>query len=327
MIAISVLQDAQKQILERTGVCRKIRCFFSEYDPEAFAQLEAAVASFHSPADNFEIKTYEGKFEDAVDEIQAYFGGSFPLIFIDPTGWTGYSLDKIKRLFSRPRCEVLVNFMYDFVRRFVHSDDEATIESLNPILGGPGWRDRLDQNLDRGAASEKLFRETLKAAGKFQFVVSTKIDKATTERPHFFITYGTKSLAGLKEFRQVEYIALREHEKNRANAKERIREERSKTVDLFSGHQAKIREASIDEIVEEQMNLASVDLLSTLSKYGQISFNEVLVRLLEPYMLRETNVKDICVTLAKVDKIENTWGDGNRKPRDETQIKLRKVVG
>jgi len=40
-------------------------------------------------------------------------------------------------------------------------------------------------------------------------------------------------------------------------------------------------------------------------------------------MLRETNVKDICVALAKAGKIENTWEGGNRKPRDDTIIQLK----
>ena len=40
-------------------------------------------------------------------------------------------------------------------------------------------------------------------------------------------------------------------------------------------------------------------------------------------MLRETNVKDICVDLAKNGKIENTWGKGNRKPHDKDRIKLK----
>ena len=191
MIAISVLQDAQKQYLDRIGIRRRIRCFFSETDPEAFAQLQAAVAPFHKPHEGFEIKTYCGRFVDAVREIQTFIGNSFPLVFIDPTGWTGYPLDKIKALFARPKCEVLINFMYAFVSRFVSSGQEDTIASLDPILGGPGWHDRLDANLDRGPAVEKLFRETLKSAGNFDFVISTKIDKATTERPHYFITYWT----------------------------------------------------------------------------------------------------------------------------------------
>src|ERR1700676_4133369 len=195
MIAIAVLQDAQKQILERTGVQRRIRCFFSENDPEAFAQLHEAVTQFHRPEVGFEIRTYRGKFEDAVDEIQSFVGASFPLIFIDPTGWTGYPFDKIKPLFARAKCEVLINFMYAFINRFAYSDDTEIIDSMAPILGGPDWPDRLDPSLPRGLAVEKLFRET--------------------------------------------------------------------------------------------------------------------------------NVKDVCVDLAKTGKIENTWGGGNRKPTDDDMIKLK----
>ena len=211
MIAISVLQDAQKRILARTGNRRRNSLFLLENDAEAFAQLQQAVARLHKPEEGFEIKTYCGKFEDAVSEIQEFVGISFPLIFIDPTGWTGYPLNKIKPLFARPRCEVLINFMYEFVNRFAHSGDEDVVAKFVPILGGPGWRDRLDPSLHRGRAVEKLFRETLRTAGSFDFVISTKIDKATAERPYFFITYGTKSRAGLIAFRETEYAALREH--------------------------------------------------------------------------------------------------------------------
>ena len=216
--------------------------------------------------------------------------------------------------------------MYAFVYRFVHSEDEDTINSLNPILGGAGWRNRLGPSLDRGHAVETLFRETLKASGDFEFVVSTKIDKATTERPHFFIAYGTKSLEGLKAFRQVEYKSLRMQEKNRANAKERLREERTNMSDLFAGHQSTVKEATIDEIVEEQMTLASTALMETLSTTRTLPFSSVLVALLEPYMLRVTNVKDICVDLANAGKIEITWGSGSQKPRDDSIIKLMAPV-
>jgi three-Cys-motif partner protein len=140
-------------------------------------QLETAVALFHCPTDGFEIKTYGGRFEDAVDEIQTFVGSSFPLVFIDPTGWTGYPFNKIKLLFTPRKCEVLINFMYEFINRFAYSDDENIVASMAPILGGPDWPNRLDPKLPRGLAVEKLFRETLKSVGNFDFVVSTKIDK------------------------------------------------------------------------------------------------------------------------------------------------------
>src|SRR5712671_4944618 len=130
MIAIEVLKDAQKKIFDQTGKRRKIRCFFSESNRTAYKQLEAAVAPHHKPEEDFEIKTFCGEFEDAVAEIEMLIGSSFPLIFIDPTGWTGYPFEKIKPLFHRPKVEVLINFMYDFVNRFAGSDDADIIASL-----------------------------------------------------------------------------------------------------------------------------------------------------------------------------------------------------
>ena len=116
---------------------------------------------------------------------------------------------------------------------------------------------------------------------------------------------------------------MRAHVKSRANAKEKKREDKSNIGDLFPGHEAEVQEATIDEIVDEQKALASADLMAVLSQHGTLTFANVLVRLLQAFMLRETNVKDICVDLAKVGKIENTWGGGNRKPRDTDTIKLK----
>jgi hypothetical protein len=193
---------------------------------------------------------------------------------------------------------------------------------MAPFLGGPDWPKRLDPDLPRGLAVEKLFRETLKDTGDFESVVSTKIDRATTERPHFFIVYGTKSPNGLKAFREIEYRALREHEKNRAKAKEKNREQKTGMGDLFTDHEAELREATISEIVEEQKSLAKTDLMVRLGQRS-MPFSTVVVLLLQAYMLRETNVKDICRELAKSGTIENTWGGGNSKPQDEDMIRLK----
>lgn len=323
MIAIDVLRDAQQKIQIQTGRRPKIRCFFSESNRQAYTKLASAISPFHRPAEDFEIKTYCGEFESAISEIQTFIDQSFPLIFIDPTGWTGYSLDKIASLFKRPKCEVLINFMYDFVNRAASMSDVRTIASLDPILGGPGWEARLDPTLPRGRAVEKLFRDNLALAGNFYFVVSTKIDRPTADRPHFFIAYGTKSRDGLKTFRETEYNALKLNARDRAGAKERKREGQSGSPDLFSGFEADVQVTTIDQIVDEQKALASQETLRILHEFGAMSFSNIWELLLRAYMLRVTNVKDVCVDLAKIGAIENTWGGGNRKPRDQDIIKLK----
>ena len=89
-IAIDALKDAQKIIFEQTGHRPNVRCFLSENDPKAYAKLTLAVRPFDDPQHGFEIATSNKDFENAISEINAFIGRSFPLIFIDPTGWTGY---------------------------------------------------------------------------------------------------------------------------------------------------------------------------------------------------------------------------------------------
>lgn len=322
MIAISVLKEARRIVEEQTGVRRRVGCFFSEENAAAYRRMTDAVAAHHNPAEKFEIKTFHGAFVEAVEEIRSFIGHSFPLIFIDPKGWTGYPFTKIAPLFTFSKCEVLINFMYGHLSRFLTHPDQKIIASLDPILGGPGWQDRLDPTIRRGLAVEKLFRETLQAAGRFVFVVSTRIDKSTQERPHFFLAYGTKDRAGLKAFREIEYRALRTHARNRSAAMTRKREEKHGSLELFASHEADLREASIEDLVNEQKGLAKEHLLRLLAEEGPRPFSKVVEVLLQAFMLRETDVKDVCSDLARANKIQRTWGAGSRKPSDDCTIAL-----
>ncbi len=212
--------------------------------------------------------------------------------------------------------------MYAFVSRFVQSDDPPTVASFERILGGPGWRDRLDPLLSPGLGAEKLFREALKDAGGFPFVLSTRIDKSAEESTHFFLVYGTKSPQGLKTFRDTEARGLREHAKNRAHARDRREATRTGENSLFQGLSAEIKEDEMDRAVERNKRDATRDLLDTLKRDGAYRFDKVVEGLLQAYMLREMHIRDICVSLADGGKIENTWGKKPRKPKDGDIIRL-----
>jgi three-Cys-motif partner protein len=323
MIAIDVLKDAQRR-LAAMGKRRRIKCFLCERDPEAYEKLVTAVASHHQPERNFEIETHGGAFTDAIPRISSFIGNSFALIFIDPTGWTGYNFDLIQPILTPRKTEVLINYMYDFINRAVSMPDAATVRSFDGILGGPGWEDRLDPDLaaiDRGMAVEKLFRQTLANIGQFKFVVSTKIYRPTIDRPHFFLTYGTKYEAGLDTFRETEYKALQQQAVDRSAAKVRKREKESGSVDMFGGLDSAVDGERIDEFVSAQMASAR-NLILTMLVDRPRKFADVWVSVLAQFVLRITNVKDICVALAKEKAIENTWGGGKRKPRDEDFIVL-----
>ncbi len=243
MIAIRILESVHKKF-QNDGDRRQIRCFLVEKDPNSYQKLSDAVLPHNDPANGFYVRTYCGNFEDAIPEIRKFVGASFALTFIDPTGWTGYSLKKIEPILRHEPSETIVNFMFDHVSRFVGSDDPAIVASFDPILGGPNWKERLDKNLAPGRAAEKLFKENLKSVGQFKHVLSTVIEKTAAKRPHFALAYGTRNPEGLKVFRDVEFQALRAHEGRRLEAKQSLIKERTGQGALFGATELPRRDRS-----------------------------------------------------------------------------------
>ncbi|GAI27696.1 unnamed protein product, partial [marine sediment metagenome] len=57
--------------------------------------------------------------------------------FIDPFGFTGFSMDILSKLLSHDKCELLITFMAGFVRRFL---DELREPALDTLFGTEEWR-------------------------------------------------------------------------------------------------------------------------------------------------------------------------------------------
>jgi three-Cys-motif partner protein len=326
MIALGVLKDVQKRIHETKGELKEIKCFFVEDNAKAYKELQTAVQPFHSPETRFLVATVNGKFEDSVDDILRFIGGAFSLTFVDPTGWTGYPLEKIAPLLRRPG-EVLVNFMFDHVNRFIEHPDPQVIETFNAILGGPGWRERLDASIPAGQAAEKLFLDQLKLAGNFSYAISTRIEKATANRPHFSITYGTRSKHGLTTFRDIEYSALSKHEQNKQEVRAKEREAKTGQASLFDAA-ALPHASSLAHIVSAHYSYATQFIKEHLQFHEDpTTFGKLCTLVLPKFILRETNLKDICVQLADEGIIDASWeADKKKKPHDHHLIRLTSRV-
>jgi len=320
MIAIKVLKDAQAKV-RATGKRPRVKCLFVEERASSFAQLHPAVTAYHDPANDFYVETFHGKFENALGQIKRTMANAFALTFLDPTGWTGYAFDKVRPVFEHAPGEVLLNFMFDFVNRFTASSDRKTLASFDGILG-PGWQQRLDPALQREEALIKLFTEQFWKAGKFSYVLSTPIEKIS-DRTHFHIVYGTRSPEGLAAYRDVEYAALRDHGMRRAAAREVIRENKTGQFDIFGAKGA----ASIAEVSMEAQVAAirfqAKDWLRQQLPNCPKPFSDIWPPMIDAFMLRKTDAKDICVELAKSGELKETWRmnrSKRRKPGDDDQI-------
>lgn len=307
MIAIRVLKDAQAQ-LRAQGKSKTIRCFFVEEKGKAYSQLHAAVMQHHDPASGFYVHTFHGKFEDAVDEIMKVVGASFALTFIDPTGWTGYEFDRIRRIMQHQPGEVLLNYMFDFINRFTAWDDARITASFDGILG-KDWRSRLNPTLPRHEAVQILFAEEFRKSGEFGYVLSTPIDKLS-DRQHFSIVYGSRSPEGLATYREIEYAAMKAHGLRRHEAKQAIREAVTGQTDIFA--MAGLTPPPPIEAQVKAFRIAAKDwLLDELRRERRaFPFKAVWQAMIETFMLRKTDAKQVCAELAKEGLIENTWRVG-----------------
>jgi hypothetical protein len=88
---------------------------------------------------------------------------------IEPTGVDG----AIKGPFAKPKCEVLIHLMHDFVTRFVARQDESIVDLTRSSVGQGGGIGLMCPSAR--LSGRELFSRTLKAEGNF--VVSRRIDE------------------------------------------------------------------------------------------------------------------------------------------------------
>lgn len=131
-IALEELRKARETHLAK-GKDVKLRCFFLEKDPAAYDRLKQFADQIHDA----EIETRNDELEASINAILAFVkrGGreTFPFIFIDPTGWTGFALRRIAPLLKLDPGEVLINFITGHIKRFINSPQDQTENFIKSI--------------------------------------------------------------------------------------------------------------------------------------------------------------------------------------------------
>lgn len=184
-IAMSELRKARER-LGKDGVALALRCFFLERDATAYAELNA----FCKSVNDLEVITKNGRLEDSIDDILRFNSThrSFPFLFIDPTGWTGFPLRTITPLLRLDPGEVVINFMTWHARRFILSEQET--QNFDDLYGDSSWRSEV-ASLDadkRDDAMVRLYAQRIKAAGNYKFVCYTPILHREDNTTHFHLT-------------------------------------------------------------------------------------------------------------------------------------------
>jgi three-Cys-motif partner protein len=235
-IALEELRKARRTHADR-GKGIGLRCMFLERDPAAYARLRA----FADAVTDVEVHTQNREFAAAIPDILDFVrsGGpsSFPFFFIDPTGWTGFEMNQIAPLLRQRPGEVLINFMTDFIRRFIDHPDQQTAEQFAALFGSEGVQERvqaMEAPQDREDTLISTYAANVRTTGGFSHTCAAAVLYPEIDRRFFHLIYATRDRKGLEVFKKVEQQAMEVQEQTRAELKQRTRVRRSRQPELFS---------------------------------------------------------------------------------------------
>jgi len=232
-IALNELRNA-RETYQRQGRNLRLRCVFLEKNKQAFSQLK----QYADDIRDVEIFTKNNSFGNSIKDVLNFIAkdkNTFPFIFIDPMGWTGYAMDVIAPLIRQEPCEVLINFMTDFIGRFI--DGSESLGSFIRLFGSTDFRDRI-AGLEPAGRIDAIVDEycrQLRDKGNYHYTCPAIVLRPDKARTHYHLIYATRHYKGVTTvFKNVEKRAMATQEAARARVEQTKRELGGQRDLLFS---------------------------------------------------------------------------------------------
>jgi hypothetical protein len=261
-----------------------------------------------------------GEFQNHVEEARQFIDKAFSLIFVDPTGWS-VDLNALRPLL-RLRGEVIINFMYNDINRHLLDNPQPGVRtSFDPIFGGSSWRGEIEQRIaggeDREAGILGVFCDRLRAAGRFEYVTSTRVMQPLAERTYFYLVYATRHWKGVEEFRSVEEKALEVQEKVRFDAKLDAHEQRSGIPDLFRGESPRGPTPNFHDRRKRSLEAARQRLQALLAKKNAFPASDAFGCILEQPLVFPDDARTLLLEARDAGWLTLDLGPRERTPKPE----------
>jgi three-Cys-motif partner protein len=205
IIALNAALEQQRLHPEMTAT--NLIFLFIEEKKDRADRLEESVAALQLPS-NFRVKVVgEASFEVGFREnlLDWYLSRNKPLpptfAFIDPFGWTGVPFSLVKEILANDSCEVLFNFMYEEINRFIshpnHPDD------FDRLFGTHAWVDvpAAGDAVARRAFFHDLYVQQLKEAARARYVRAFEM-RNKNDATDYFLFFATNSRKGIQKMKE-----------------------------------------------------------------------------------------------------------------------------
>jgi three-Cys-motif partner protein len=294
-----------------------IRALFVEKSPPAFSELQRVLEQ-HRGA--IETTALPRSFEENIDQILDHLGSVFAFFFVDPTGWTGFAMDNLRPILKRSNGEVMINFMFDFINRFLNFQSPSNEESLDRLFGTREWRSVRDEP-DLESALLDLYVTQVRTTGSFPYATSTRILKPLQERTYFHLVYATRNPKGVEKFRDVEKKTFAEQQAVREKAQREHRERKSGQSEIDFGPDFPSHTFTAER--DEQLRKAKARLM-VLLRTGPMPYDVLQPRILELPLVWNTDLNEILAQGRRTGQFEITGlGPRERKPKKDSIVRLK----
>lgn len=188
---------------------------FVEADRERFESLQQELGRYWNrrnggkPA-NVRVELFNDRFATVAAQLVAATHGQNKqqaptLAFIDPFGWSGVPMDLIRDLLASDKCEVLFNFMYGSVSRFVADERPGVARHFAELFGTSEeehWAASALTGEERKTFLRDLYMNQLRDVGKFSFVRDFEMMDIERGRTAYFLMFGTRHHKGLQVMKE-----------------------------------------------------------------------------------------------------------------------------
>jgi three-Cys-motif partner protein len=145
-------------------------------------------------------QTFEDAYVNVIAPRLAQLAGAPAFALVDPFGWTGIPMHIMADLMKRPSTELLLNFMFEEINRFLSHKDQP--ENFDALFGCQDWRnaDDLSGHARRNFLHD-LYRNQLHSAAGARYVRSFEMlnDRGASD---YFLFFATKNLLGLQKMKE-----------------------------------------------------------------------------------------------------------------------------
>jgi three-Cys-motif partner protein len=180
-------------------------CLFIELDSTRFQHLEAILEELRPTLPkNITFKSIKGAFNEQLAQVFAFLQEQKKtiaptLVFVDPFGFSHTPFSTIAKVMENRRCEVLVNFMYEEINRFLSHPDHT--DTFDALFGTNTWREALQAETaaERRRIIHDLYLKQLRTVAKY--VRSFQILNSGN-RTDYFLYFATNDLTGLRKMKE-----------------------------------------------------------------------------------------------------------------------------